>query len=358
MNIIVKVVDLSRELNLLEKIVGKKPTISVLANVLIQAGMGHLTMAATDLEIGLVSGCVADVTEPGAITLPAKKLVEIVRAQTGDTITLTDDTRGAVKFASGKFASRLQALPAKDFVGIPNNDGMATWPIPRQALKQALPQVRYAISDKDTRYFTKGAFFSFDQDTLTVAATDQSRLSVVKMARPGDARDAILVPAKAVDELIALLNEPGDGDVLFAQSERHLFFEVDGRLFISRQVDGKFPAWERIVPKGNDKVATVDRQELIHVLKRMILLDDIVQLSLQAFTLDVSSASADVGEGIERLVVEYDGPSLTLKYQGQYLLDFLSSATSEKVSLAFKDTVTAALLTDGDYMNVVMGMRL
>src|SRR5262245_32121701 len=115
MKIIVKNADISKELNLLERIAGKKPTIAVLANVLIQAQTNTLVMSATDLEVGLVSACTAQVEEPGAITLPAKRFMDIVRAQSDNELILQSDARGTVNFSSGKFRSRLQALPASDF---------------------------------------------------------------------------------------------------------------------------------------------------------------------------------------------------------------------------------------------------
>jgi len=358
MDITVQNSDLLRELNLLEKVIGKKPTISVLSNVLIRAEMGGLSMAATDLEIGLISGCAADVMEAGAITLPAKKLLDLVRAQSDTKVTMKSDAKGAVKFNSGGFQSRLQSLPAADFVGIPNGDGLTQYAIPRAPLKDAVAQVRFAISDKDSRFYTKGAYVAFNEDSLLMAATDSARLALTTFKRTGPMREAVLVPSKCLDELSALLAEPGDGDVMFAQSDRHLFFDVDARLLISRQVDGKFPAYERIIPKNNTHKVTVSRLEFASVLKRLVLIHDIVALSLKAFTLDLSAASAEVGDGVERLVVEYDGPDLNFKFQGQFILDFLSAATGEKVTLSFQHADSPALFSDGEYINVIMGMRL
>lgn len=358
MEITVKNVDISRELNLLEKVVGKKPTISVLANVLIQANAGGLLLSATDLEIGLVGACPADVKTPGAVTLPARKLMEIVRAQTGNELTLKEDTKGAVRFTSDKFSSRLQSLPAKDFPGIPSMEGHPSLTIPRKNLKDVIAQVRYAISEKDSRYYTKGAYVAFQENRLTLVATDSARLSIASMSREGPEREAILVPSKCIDELAALLSEQGDSDITFAQSERHLFFDLDARLLISRQVDGKFPAYEKIIPKDNKLQAQIDRQEFINVLRRLVIIDDVIELSLKAFTLDVTSASQEVGDGVERIVVDYDGPDQVMRFKGQYILDFLTAASGEKITMALRDAAAPALFIDGEFLNVVMGMRV
>jgi len=356
MKITVKNADLSRELNLLEKIVGKKPTISVLANVLIRATMGTLSMSATDLEIGLVSGCPADVDTPGAVTLPAKKLVDIVRAQSDMIITLAADTRGAVKFTSGGFVSRLQSLPASDFPTIPDIEGHPSLTIPRAHLKEAIAQVRYAISDRDQKYYTKGALFVFDTDRLTFVATDSARLAITAIPRSGPEAESILVPAKCLDELSALLSEPGDGDITFAKSDRHIFFDLEGRLLISRQVEGKFPGYNRIIPKDNDYLCEVARDPFISVLKRLILIDDVISLKFRSTGLEAFAASVDVGDGVELVEGTYNGPDVDMRFRGAYLLDFLGAATSPTVTMAVKNATSAALLVDNDYRNVVMGM--
>lgn len=358
MNVTVKNADFARELNLLEKVVGKKPTISVLANVLIRAVMGGLELSATDLEIGLVGFCVADVTEPGAVTLPAKKLVEIVKAQSDGLLTLKEDTRNAVRFTSGKFTSRLQSLPAADFPGIPSITGHPSLVIPRAGLKELIAQIRFAISEKDARFYTKGAYVSFEEDLLTMVATDSARLAISSLKRSGAPREAVLVPSKCLDELSALLGEPGTSDITFAQSDRHLFFDLDSRTLISRQVDGKFPSFERIIPKDNPHQAQIPRQEFVSVLRRLVLINEVVELSFKALTLQVTAVSAEVGDGVEQIVIDYTGPDVVMRFKGEYLLDFLNAALSDTVNLALRDAAAPALFIDGGYRNVVMGMRV
>lgn len=358
MNITVAVADIARELGLLERIVGRKPTIPVLANVLIQANAGGLLLSATDLEIGLIGACAATVHEPGAVTLPAKKLVEIVRAQTNANIDLMRDKQGAVRFTSGGFNSRLQSLPAADFPRLPVMDGIETLTLPRAVVKTLIPQVRYAVSDKDQKYFLRGAMLVLHEGELLVAATDSSRIALSKAARDGAAAESVILPTKVLDELLALLSEQGTTDITFAHTERHLFFDLDGRLLISRQIDGKFPNYERIIPKQNEHVADIGREKFVTVMRRLILISPTVLLSLSPSTLDVSSSSADVGEGLESIAVTYDGPKIDIRFNGQYVLDFLGGSASETVRLALKDGASPALFSDGDYINVIMGMRV
>jgi len=357
MRITVKNADLARELALLEKIVGKKPTIPVLANVLMQANAGGLLMSATDLEVGLIGACMADVHEPGAVTLPAKKFMEIVRAQDGADLTLTTDTRGAVKFTSGKFLSRLQSLPAEDFPSLPSIDGHPSITIPRDQLKGAIAQTRFSISEKDQRYFLKGALLTLPADKLTIVSTDSKRISVTTIPRPGPEWESVLVPVEALDELDALLSEAGTDDITFARSDRHIFFDLDGRLLISRQVDGKFPAWERIIPKANEHVAQVERFPLISMLRRAILINEIINVSFDTNTIDISAASSDVGDGLESLPAVYAGPKIVCKFKGEYLIEWLNQAVGSTVNIKLKDSESAALFVDGEYLNVIGVMK-
>lgn len=356
MNITVKIVDLARELNFIEKIVAKKPTIPVLTNVLIQANMGGLVLSATDLEIGLIGACAAVVVESGAVTLPAKKLMELVRAQSAPDVVITSDAKGVVKIQSGKFLSRLQAMPAADFPGIPHMPSENLFIIPREPMRDMLKQVRFAISDTEKSYFMRGAYLASKDGKMVLAATDARRLSVTRYAHT-DNLDATLISVKALDELFLLLGEPGDGDITFAKSERHLFFDLDGRLLIARQIDGKFPNFERIIPKGNDNVATVDRVEFATVLKRLILISDVVVLVLSNGTLKASSSSNEIGDGVELVEANYTGPTLEVRYNGQFLIDYLDAATSETITFALKDATQALLMSDGEFINVVMGMK-
>jgi DNA polymerase-3 subunit beta len=358
MHITVKNSDLSKELSLIEKIVGRKPTLSILSNVLIQAQAGAVLLKTTDLEIGLVGACAATVHVPGAVTLPAKKLTELVRAQSSPEITLQADARGNVKFSSGKFVSRLQTLPVIDFPAIPTTDGLQMMTLPRAALQTVINHTRFAISNKDQRFFMKGAYIAFPENELIMATTDGARLALSTQTREGAADEPMLLQDKAIDELAALLAEPGDSTLTFGRSDKHYYFDIDARLFVSRMIDGKFPTYDRIIPKSNAHVALIDRLEFQSMLRRLVLInDDVVVLKFTEDLLSCRAASADLGDGAEEISIEYRAPELELRYKGSYLLDFLGAATSPQITVALKDETTAAVFTDGAYMNVIIGMR-
>ena len=358
MEINVSVSDLSRELSLLEKIVGRKPTIAVLANVLITAIDDMIVLSATDLEIGLVGVCPAEVLDPGSVTLPARKLMELVRAQSGREVTMKSAARGAVQFSSGGFKSRLQALPPQDFPKIPSMDGLDTLELPREFFGAMIDQTRYAISDKERRFYMSGVCMKFDEGKMTFVSTDSKRISVTEVAREGPVWESVLVPSKALDELVALCGEDAKEDIVFAQTERHLFFNVDGRLLISRRIDGQFPTYEQMIPKTYQYTPQLDRELLTGAVRRVALIDNIIVIRLQEDRLELWAASQEVGDGDESVeMTGYKGPRMELKFNAQFLLDFLTTALGDKITLAVQDEAKPLLLTDGGYLNVIMGMR-
>jgi DNA polymerase-3 subunit beta len=183
----------------------------------------------------------------------------------------------------------------------------------------------------------------------------------------GVAQDVgVILPKKTLLELGKLLSE-GDGDVQFESGENHLFFEVGGRVLISRMIDGQFPAYERVIPKGNDKTIEFDRERLTSAVKRVALLSNersrAVKFEVDKGKVDVTSSSSEFGEAHEQLPVEYTGPALTISFNAQYVLDFLNVVETDIVSLSLKDDVSQAVMkpvgAQGyDYTYVIMPMRI
>jgi DNA polymerase III subunit beta len=374
MELVVRKNDLLRELQLFQGIVERKNTIPILANVLMEAKGDEVRFLATDLEVGLRSRCAAAVAKGGSLTLPAKKFYEIVKSlpETAD-IRIAED-KGGVKVAADRFDSRMQTLPREDFPTLPENSGGGDAPratLPRAAIKEMVAKTAFAITGEDTRYFLNGALFVLRPDAMSLVATDGHRLALVtvprdaKMAKDADEVKAIL-PKKTLGELSRLLQE-GDADIQYERGENHLFFDVGGRLLISRMIDGQFPAYERVIPKGNDKRIEFERDRLTNAVKRVALLSNersrAVKFQVDNGKVDVTSSSPDLGEAKETLPVEYSGPPLQICFNAQYVLDFLSAASTDVVSLELKDEVSQAVMkpvgAEGyDYTYVIMPMRV
>jgi DNA polymerase III subunit beta len=370
MELVVRKNDLLRELQLFQGIVERKNTIPILANVLLDAKSDEVRLLATDLEVALRSRCKASVSKPGSLTLPAKKLYEIVKSLPETDIRITEDKNG-VKVAADRFDSRMQTLPREDFPTLPESAGASMVALPPAALKEMVAKTQFAITGEDTRFFLNGALFVLRPDTMSLVATDGHRLALVNVVRDGkvgtdEPEVKAILPKKTLGELARLLAE-GDGEIRYERGENHLFFKVGDRVLISRMIDGQFPAYERVIPKGNDKHIEFERDRLTNAVRRVALLSNersrAVKFQIDKGKVDVTSSSPDLGEAHETLPVEYSGAAMQICFNAQYVLDFLSAVTTDVVALELKDEVSQAVMrpvgAEGyDYTYVIMPMRV
>ena len=372
MELVVRKTDLLRELQLFQGIVERKNTIPILANVLIETDGGDVKLLATDLEVGLRSRCPASIAKAGSLTLPAKKLYEIIKALPETDVRIEEDKSG-VKVAADRFDSRMQTLPREDFPSLPDGTGVYSASLPRDVLKHMVAKTQFAITGEDTRYFLNGALFILRPDSMSLVSTDGHRLALITVPREKGKNKAktedevrVILPRKTLLELGRLLGE-GEGDIQYERGENHLFFEIGGRMLISRMIDGQFPAFERVIPKGNDKRVEFDRDKLTSAVKRVALLSNersrAVKFQIDKGKVEIASSSPEFGEAKEVLMVDYAAAPVTICFNAQYVLDFLSVVETESVGLEFKDEMSQAVMkpigADGyDYTYVIMPMRV
>jgi DNA polymerase-3 subunit beta len=329
-------------------------------------------MLATDLEVGLRSKCTATVSKGGSLTLPAKKLYEIIKALPDTDVRIEED-KGGVKVAADRFDSRMQTLPREDFPTLPDAPGTISTTLPREAVRRMIEKTQFAITGEDTRYFLNGALFILRADSMALVSTDGHRLAYIGVSREkakgekADDENRVILPRKTLLELGRLLAEGGEGDIRYERGENHLFFGVGDRLLISRMIDGQFPAFERVIPKNNDKHVDFDRDRLTSAVKRVALLSNersrAVKFQIDKGKVEIASSSPEFGEAKEVLMVDYAAAPVTICFNAQYVLDFLSVVETESVSLDFKDEMSQAVLkplgAEGyDYTYVIMPMRI
>jgi DNA polymerase-3 subunit beta len=371
MELVVRKNELLRELQLFQGIVERKNTIPILANVLIDAKDGEVRMLATDLEVALRSRCEATVAKAGVLTLPAKKLFEIVRALPETEVRITQDKNG-VRVAADRFTSRIQTLPREDFPSLPEPTGKGSATLPGAVVREMVSKTQFAITGEDTRYFLNGALFVLRKGSMSLVATDGHRLSLVTVPRPGEDgvgdgdEEKVILPKKTLLELGKLLGD-SDEEILFERGENHLFFEVGGRVLISRMIDGQFPAYERVIPTGNDKDVEFERDRLTSAVKRVALLSNersrAVKVEIAKGKAEVTSSSSEFGEASEQIPVDYAGDNLAISFNAQYVLDFLNVVDTDVVLLSLKDEVSQAVMkpvgsAEYDYTYVIMPMRI
>jgi DNA polymerase III subunit beta len=375
MELVVRKTDLLRELQLFQGIVERKNTIPILANVLLEANGEEVKMLATDLEVGLRSKCTASVSKGGSLTLPAKKLYEIIKALPETDVRIEED-KGGVKVAADRFDSRMQTLPREDFPSLPEGTGSYSATLPRDVLRQMVAKTQFAITGEDTRYFLNGALFILRPDSMSLVSTDGHRLALITVTREKEQGKAtrvkvdeevrVILPRKTLLELGRLLSE-GEGAIQYERGENHLFFDIGGRLLISRMIDGQFPAFERVIPKSNDKRVEFDRDRLTSAVKRVALLSNersrAVKFQIDKGKVEIASSSPEFGEAKEMLMVDYAAAPVTICFNAQYVLDFLGVVETDTVSLEFKDEMSQAVLkpigAEGyEYTYVIMPMRI
>jgi DNA polymerase-3 subunit beta len=353
MNLTVNSQLFAKELRSHAKIAPTKATIPILSHVLLKAD-DRLHLSTTDLELALSTICPSQITAPGVVALPVAKLLAMCEQfADGDIQIALDKTHASI--TCGAFKSRMQAMAPDDFPQLPEPEG-ASCALDGKALRQLIDRTRYAITSEDTRYFMAGALLVLAGPTAAMVATDGKRLAMATASRTGaDAR--VLIPAKTLD----VLAHQNDAEVELTIGERHIFFASGDKRIVSRMIDGQFPTYERVIPKGNYKVVSVGRAALAAALRRVGLVSEVSKSVTFAFspqTLDLSSSSAEIVSADERLAVSYEGSELKVCMNGDYVLDFLTAASGQIVTMALKNAEGPILFTDGDdHLGVIMPMR-
>ena len=370
MEFIAKKNELLRELALIQGIVERKHTIPILANVLMEATENSIELAATDLDVGLRCCFGATVGEPGALTLSAKKLYEIVRAVTDSEIRVKELENSWASIECGRSFFKMVGLGKAEFPSLaePPADGFTT--IPGAALRELINKTSFAITSDDNRYFLNGARLEFTDDDLRMVATDGHRLAYIALKRDngaGGGNASVIVPKKTLLELLKILGDE-EQPVDFAQGDNHLFFRLGERLLVSKRVDDQFPAYDKVIPEGNDKTVTCARDDLSGAIRRVSLLANersrAVRFGIESGRVEVSSQSPELGEARESIDAGYEGEAIEIGFNGQYLLDFLNASDAAEVSFELKDDSSQGLLRPAgddegkDYRYVVMPMRL
>jgi DNA polymerase-3 subunit beta len=361
--------DLVRELGLIQGIVERKNTIPILSNVLIEADDHGIEMAATDLDVGLRCRVAAEVRKTGALTLSAKKLFEIVRAVDDRSVEVKELDNSWASIASGRAHFKMVGLAKTEFPALAEPPGSGFTSLSGATLSSLIHRTSFAITADDSRYFLNGAKLELTDSDMRMVATDGHRLAFVSIARPTGASGTLsaIVPKKTLMELLKILAE-GAAEVAFAKGDNHLFFRVGDRLLVSKRVDDQFPAYDKVIPQGNDKKITCATAELAGAIRRVSLLANersrAVKFGIDPGRLDISSQNPELGEARESIGAVYQGPALSVGFNGQYLLDFLNATGSSEVTLELKDDSSQGLLRPAvaeentDYRYVVMPMRL
>jgi DNA polymerase-3 subunit beta len=347
-------------------VVERRQTLPVLSNVLLQVEGNQLSLTGTDLEVEMVARVALLESENGEITVPARKLMDICRElpeKAEIELTLSGQK---MSIKAGRFRSTLSTLPASDFPAVDKSMAELSIDMDAKSLKRILDRTAFAMAQQDVRYFLNGMLIELGGSYVRTVATDGHRLamSTLSLASPiVDSRQVIL-PRKGVLELQRLLQEVG-GDVAISIGANHLRAESADYALTSKLVDGRFPDYDRVIPKNGDKTIFADKVELRQALNRTAILSNEkfrgIRVNLSTGSLQLSANNPEQEEAEEAVSVDYTGDDLEVGFNVGYVQDVLGVLECEKVKITLHDANSSALLEDPDSdesIYVVMPMKL
>lgn len=369
------------ELSLLQGVVEKKNTLPVLAHLLMRAEAaegskgagGRVELAATDLEIGIVSEFQAQCLSGGGLTVSAKKMHEIVRSLPDADLHLKSKDGRCLEISCGRAQYSIMGLPEGDFPSIPAAPSVWASSVPCEALVKLVSETSFAITADETRFAVSGGLLLLSRMQATLVATDGHRLAYASAALPGSGPESpvqILLPRKTLVELRKLADS-GDETIGFHRDDKHVFFRAGSRTMISRVLEGTFPSYEKVIPLTHPRVFTLGRDELLAAVRRVAILSNdrtrAIRIAFMADRIELRAESPELGEAREHIPYEYSGPEMQVAFNATYIMDFLGAVATDKIEVRLKDPETQALflpsqktgqkVEETDYRYVIMPMR-
>ena len=353
----------------LQQVVGvveRRQTLPVLANLLVRVGGDTLSVTGTDLEVEMVANAAVDKPVDGDITIPARKLFDIVKALP-DGVKIDLKLNGdRIALSAGRSRFTLTTLPATEFPVIDEIDLVEKVTLPEEVLRDLMDRTAFAMANQDVRYYLNGMLLDLQEHTLRCVATDGHRLAMKETELPNSvsSRRQIIIPRKGVNELLGLL-ESGEGEVELEFGRNHLRVRRGSVTFTSKLIDGRFPDYEAVIPLGADKTATLDRDVLRGALQRAAILSNEkyrgVRLELSPGKLRIVAHNPEQEEAVEEVEAETRVDDLAVGFNVGYLLDALAALRGEKARLSLRDGQSSCLVqeTDNEHSrHVIMPLRL
>jgi len=348
-------------------IVERRHTLPILANVLLHKTGAALQLTSSDLEIQIRTTAQLDGDEGNfATTLGARKLIDILRTMPGDQAVSLESSGGKLILKGGKSRFTLQSMPAEDFPLVQESASFGpVFSVPQKTLKSLLGQVSFAMAVHDIRYYLNGILFVAEGTKLSLVATDGHRLAFASAELDVEVpKQEVILPRKTVLELQRLLSDK-EGAIEMQCAANQAKFSFDGMEFVTKLVEGKFPDYNRVIPKNHKNIVTLGRLPLLASLQRTAIMTSEkfkgVRLNVEPGSLRVASSNAEQEEAVDELDIDYGGDAIEIGFNVTYLIDALQNMTQELVRIELSDGNSSALLTNPDdsaFKYVVMPMRI
>jgi DNA polymerase-3 subunit beta len=346
-------------------VVERRQTMPVLANVLLAARDNRLSVTGTDLEVELVATCTVSVLQPGDITVPGRKLLDIFRSlpeKVGVTLS-TEGERVSVRAGRSRFT--LSSLPASEFPLVEEINAQQTLSIAQGEFRRLIDKTHFSMAQQDVRYYLNGLLLETDGKALRAVATDGHRLALCETELSGKARTTqqVIVPRKGVLELQRILGT--EGNIELAVGTNHVRAQIGDIRFTSKLIDGRFPEYARVIPARPPKTVEADRESLRQALQRTAILSNEkyrgIRLTARPDLLTLQAHNPEQEEAEDQVEVSYTGEEVEIGFNVNYLLDALSAIESDKVEIGLTDSNSSCLIhSPGGVQTryVVMPMRL
>jgi len=367
MEIKVQKESLLRSLYVTQSAIEHRSTMPILSNALLEAKGKTLTFTATDLQVGVVAKCGADVSGSGKVLVPVKNLYDISKELQSDIIHIKIQSNNWLEITSGKSKFKIMGASPDEFPAIPVAEGTECVLNSKQLLEM-VENISYAMSNDETRYTLNGAYFECitanGGSVLRMVATDGHRLSYSEKPVKGTFKKGVIVPKKGIWELKKILSDI-EGDFKLVVGDKTISINTENVNFVCRLIDGQFPPYTQVIPKDGGKIISVDRKNLIQSLKRISIIANEkskgAKFSFSPGNIDISSSNPDVGEAREELTCVYKGETFDVGFNVSYFIDILNILDDEKVVLELKNDTSPCVVRsefDKGFLAVVMPMRL
>ena len=349
-------------IQIVQNIVSTKATLPILSNILLEAKGAKLKFNTTDLDIGISCEIPVDIIEEGAITIPAKRFGDIVRELPSGDITLSVKKNNQVDIEGKQCRFKLSGLPKDEFPKFPEFKDREAVQIEQATLKEMLRLTSFAVSREESRHVLNGILIEIVDNTLRIVATDGRCLAKIEKKLPAVIKKeiAVIVPIKAVQEIIRNLQE--EGSLSMAIGANQVLFDIIEVLIATRIIEGEFPNYNQVIPKPAKNRIKMNTQEVLSSIRRANLLStpDFQAVKFEIFPnkLVISKSTPDIGESREIIPVEYDGEEMMIGFNPQLLIDFLKNINDEQIHMEILGTDKPAVMRLQDYLYLALPMRI
>lgn len=345
-----------------QNIVSTKATLPILSNMLLETRANRIKLNTTDLDIGISCEIPVDTIEEGAITIPAKRFSDIVKELPIGDIVISTKKNNQIDIEGIKCRFKLIGLPKEEFPKFPEFKDREAIKIDQRTFKEMIRMTSFAVSHEESRYVLNGILLEIVEDTVRMVATDGRRLAKVEKKLEASAKKeaSVIIPIKAIQEIHRNLKD--EGTLSFINGTNQVLFDINGTLVATRIIEGEFPNYNQVIPKTTTPKIKVNTQVFLSAIRRANLLatPDFQAIKFEVFSdkLVISKTTPDVGESREEMSIEYGGKELIVGFNPTYLIDALKNIEADTVDLELTGPDKAGVIRLGDYLYLVLPMRI